>query len=78
MTLRSYVKLIQQDPLHVITSYFVCAFHLASEYSPITGVYAQVLPDELAQPEGGLLVVHFGGLVRSREEPAVAVGPPRG
>jgi len=48
MTLRSYVKLIQQDSLHVMTSYFVCAFHLASEYSPITGVYAQVLPDELA------------------------------
>lgn len=36
---------------------------------------AQVLADELAQPEGCLVVVHGWVLLGSWEEPAVAVSP---
>jgi hypothetical protein len=65
-----------QSP-HVI-AYLIRAFHLAPKHSPITRVYAQVLSDELTQPEGCLLVVHLGAFLHSREEPAVAVVSPRG
>jgi hypothetical protein len=54
-------------------AYLVCTFHLAPKHSPIRSMDAQVLADELGQPEGGLVVVHPGFFLRPREPAATIV-----